>query len=91
MGHNLGMRHDFDPNPGDDRFCTTDGSSCTDDGGVMDYFQVSLFKIFFFSECAFFNIQPLHYANFGYLKKLQYAMFLQVGLYSTNLNKPIYP
>merc|ERR1712051_718512 len=39
MGHNLGMRHDFDPNPGDDRFCTTDGSSCTDDGGVMDYFQ----------------------------------------------------
>ena len=42
MGHNLGMRHDFDPSPGDDRFCTTDGSSCTDDGGVMDYFQVSL-------------------------------------------------
>jgi hypothetical protein len=39
MGHNLGMRHDFDPNPGNDRFCTTDGSSCTDIGGVMDYFQ----------------------------------------------------
>ena len=57
MGHNLGMRHDFDPNPGDDRFCTTDGSSCTDVGGVMDYFQVSLFKIFFFLEYAFFNIQ----------------------------------
>ena len=50
MGHNLGMRHDFDPNPGDDKFCTTDGSSCTDDGGVMDYFQVSLFKIFFLLE-----------------------------------------
>ena len=41
------MRHDFDPNPGDDRLCTTDGSVCTDDGGVMDYFQVNLFKIFF--------------------------------------------
>ena len=52
MGHNLGMRHDFDPNPGSDRFCTTDGSSCTDDGGVMDYFQVSLFKIFFFLVCT---------------------------------------
>merc|ERR1719278_703365 len=39
MGHNLGMRHDFDPNPGDDKLCTTDGSSCTNDGGVMDYFQ----------------------------------------------------
>ena len=50
MGHNLGMRHDFDPNPGDDRFCMIDGSSCTDVGGVMDYFQVSLFKIFFFLE-----------------------------------------
>ena len=44
MGHNLGMRHDFDQEdgPGNDRYCTTDGSSCTDDGGVMDYFQVSL-------------------------------------------------
>ena len=51
------MRHDFDPNPGDDRLCTTDGSVCTDDSGVMDYFQVSLFKIFFFLEYAFFNIQ----------------------------------
>ena len=44
------MRHDFDPNPGDDRLCTTDGSVCTDDSGVMDYFQVSLFKIFFLLE-----------------------------------------
>ena len=77
MGHNLGMRHDFDPNPGDDRFCTTDGSSCTDDGGVMDYFQVSLFKIFFFLEYAFFNIQGAP------------AMFVQVKLSSTNMNSPI--
>ena len=37
------MRHDFDPSPGSDRICTTDGSVCTNDGGVMDYFQVSLF------------------------------------------------
>ena len=57
MGHNLGMRHDFDPNPGDDKFCTTDGSSCTDDGGVMDYFQVSLFKIFFSQNMFFLNIK----------------------------------
>ena len=58
MGHNLGMRHDFEnETAGVDRYCTTDGSSCTDDSGVMDYFQVSLFQIFFFLEYAFFNIQ----------------------------------
>jgi hypothetical protein len=46
------MRHDFDPSPGNDRICTTDGSVCTNDGGVMDYFQVSLLKkkIFFLLE-----------------------------------------
>jgi len=39
MGHNLNMRHDFiDPTPGTTRTCDTDGSSCTDIGGVMDYF-----------------------------------------------------
>ena len=57
MGHNLGMRHDFNTTAGNPRYCTTDNSSCTNDGGVMDYFQVSLFKIFFFLEYAFFNIQ----------------------------------
>ena len=44
IGHNLNMEHDFiDPNPGATRTCTTDGSSCTDIGGVMDYFGVSSF------------------------------------------------
>ena len=43
IGHNLNMEHDFDPNPGDSRTCTTDGSSCTNIGGVMDYFGVSSF------------------------------------------------
>jgi len=38
IGHNLNMEHDFSPSPGDTRECTTDGSSCTDIGGVMDYF-----------------------------------------------------
>jgi len=38
IGHNLNMEHDFDPSPGDTRECTTDGSSCTGIGGVMDYF-----------------------------------------------------
>jgi len=38
MGHNLNMEHDFDPFPGDERICTTNGSSCTNIGGVMDYF-----------------------------------------------------
>ena len=46
MGHNLNMRHDFiDPTPGTTRTCDTDGSSCTDIGGVMDYFGVSFFGI----------------------------------------------
>ena len=49
IGHNLNMAHDFiDPNPGATRTCTTDGSSCTDIGGVMDYFGVSYFTIQFF-------------------------------------------
>ena len=44
IGHNLNMAHDFiDPTPGATRTCTTDGSSCTDIGGVMDYFGVSSF------------------------------------------------
>jgi hypothetical protein len=43
IGHNLNMEHDFDPSPGNTRTCTTDGSSCTDIGGVMDYFGVSPF------------------------------------------------
>ena len=31
------MEHDFiDPNPGATRTCTTDGSSCTGIGGVLD-------------------------------------------------------
>ena len=41
IGHNLNMKHDHDPSQGDTRTCTTDGSSCTDIGGVMDYFGVS--------------------------------------------------
>ena len=41
IGHNLNMRHDFSNGvPGNTRFCDTDGSSCTNDGGVMDYYQV---------------------------------------------------
>ena len=42
IGHNLNMAHDFiNETPGNTRTCTTDGSSCTDIGGVMDYFGVS--------------------------------------------------
>ena len=37
------MSHDYmDCHPGDERFCIFDGSKCTDQGGVMDYNQVSL-------------------------------------------------
>ena len=44
IGHNLNMSHDFiNETPGDTRTCTTDGSSCTDIGGVMDNFRVSCF------------------------------------------------
>ena len=44
IGHNLNMLHDFaDDTPGVTRFCDTDGSSCTNDGGVMDYSQVITF------------------------------------------------
>ena len=43
IGHNLNMAHDFDTSPGNTRTCTTDGSSCTDIGGIMDYFGVSSF------------------------------------------------
>ena len=44
IGHNLNMAHDFiNETPGNTRTCTTDGSSCTDIGGVMDYFGVSSF------------------------------------------------
>ena len=45
IGHNLNMKHDFNTNPGDTRTCTTDGSSCTNIGGIMDYFGVSSFYI----------------------------------------------
>ena len=41
IGHNLGMAHDFNGKQENTRTCTTDGSSCTDIGGVMDYFGVS--------------------------------------------------
>ena len=40
IGHNLNMDHDFDPSPGNKRLCDVDGSTCTDIGGVMDYFGV---------------------------------------------------
>ena len=44
IGHNLNVAHDFiNETPGNTRTCTTDGSSCTDIGGVMDYFGVSYF------------------------------------------------
>ena len=51
IGHNLGMSHDFDPNPSNpsnpnDRFCTTDESLCTGIGGIMDYFGVCLYSFF---------------------------------------------
>ena len=50
IGHNLNMKHDHDPSPGDTRTCTTDGSSCTNIGGVMDYPPpgVSYFTIQFY-------------------------------------------
>ena len=43
IGHNLGMRHDFNDDEGVDssRFCETDTSyDCKNQGGIMDYFQV---------------------------------------------------
>ena len=40
IGHNINMKHDFDNNtPGYPRICPTDSSSCTNIGGIMDYFQ----------------------------------------------------
>jgi hypothetical protein len=39
MGHNLGMDHDFNGSPGVTRY-DSKGVSCTNIGGVMDYYQV---------------------------------------------------
>ena len=42
IGHNLGMGHDFTGSVGTSRYCPTDPSVlCTNDGGIMDYNQVS--------------------------------------------------
>ena len=44
LGHNLNMQHDFiNPfsNPKTDRF-HPDGTKCTDDNGIMDYFVVRI-------------------------------------------------
>ena len=45
IGHNLNMDHDFiEANGPDDkvaRNCPTDGSSCTDINGIMDYYEDS--------------------------------------------------
>ena len=51
IGHNLGMSHDFNPNPSNpsnpnDRFCTTDESLCTGVGGIMDYFGVCFYSFY---------------------------------------------
>ena len=44
IGHNLGMEHDFTGTPGIPRYCATDPTvDCTNDGGIMDYNQVSFF------------------------------------------------
>ena len=40
IGHNLNKKHDFDGSPGVSRYCDVGGEDCTNDGGVMDYFQV---------------------------------------------------
>ena len=39
IGHNLGMDHDFNGSPGVTRL-DSKGRTCTNVGGVMDYFQV---------------------------------------------------
>ena len=47
LGHNLNMRHDFiDPFsvPKTDRF-SANGTKCTDDNGIMDYFVVCILFI----------------------------------------------
>jgi len=38
LGHNLGMQHDFNGSPGNPRY-DSQGNSCTNIGGVMDYYQ----------------------------------------------------
>ena len=48
IGHNLGMYHDFEnSNPNDDRFCTTDQSTCSGVGGIMDYYGVCYYQLLF--------------------------------------------
>jgi len=39
IGHNLGMRHDFNGRPGNPRVSST-GAACTNVGGFMDYLSV---------------------------------------------------
>ena len=45
IGHNINMKHDFETagnpanHPANPRSCPTDGSSCSNVGGIMDYFQ----------------------------------------------------
>ena len=41
IGHNLNMRHDFVSQPGNERYCSRTGESCTNIESVMDYNQVS--------------------------------------------------
>ena len=45
IGHNINMSHDFEdvrgPSDKDIRTCPTDGTSCTDINGIMDYYETS--------------------------------------------------
>jgi hypothetical protein len=41
VGHNTGMNHDFNGSPGNNRYDSY-GRSCTNLGGVMDYYQPSV-------------------------------------------------
>ena len=45
IGHNFNMKHDFEEAISStnkvNRYCPTDGSSCTDINGIMDYYETS--------------------------------------------------
>jgi len=56
IGHNLNKKHDFDGSPGVSRFCDVGGEDCTNDGGVMDYFQDPVDKWTCCSNSDFANL-----------------------------------
>ena len=65
LGHNLGMKHDFKDPYKKPKTIAKDskGVICTNDGGVMDYFQVPVNK---WTTCSVENFAEYYTAVYNY-------------------------